>query len=207
MSIVLRPPLTPLQTARATMICSLAIADTIEEMTSLRVQIKWPNDIVIGGRKAGGILSEMSLRASQLEFVIVGIGLNVNLDFRDQLRQYPADVAPDTSHASLRTLSTRSTSLSLELGHPVSRLGLLQALLLRLENRYDSLKSGLVPNNEWKQRLETIGRMVTVTGDARPISGRAEDVDEDGALILRLPDGRLTRILAGDVTLRTSVKI
>lgn len=205
MSVIFRPQLTPLQTMRVTMVCSLAIADAIEELTALRVQLKWPNDIVIGGRKLAGILCELGLQANQLDFVVVGMGVNVNLDFQDELQQYPADNAPDTAQASLRSLPARSTSLSQELGQPLARLHLLRTLLPRIERRYDRLKAGWVPNDEWKQRLETLHRVVTVTNDQQRITGQAEDVDADGALLLRLPDGSVTRILAGDVTLRTSV--
>ncbi len=205
MSVIFRPQLTPLQTMRVTMVCSLAIADAIEDLTALRVQLKWPNDIVIGGRKLAGILCELGLQANQLDFVVVGMGVNVNLDFQDELQQYPADNAPDTAQASLRSLPARSTSLSQELGQPLARLHLLRTLLPRIERRYDRLKAGWVPNDEWKQRLETLHRVVTVTNDQQRITGQAEDVDADGALLLRLPDGSVTRILAGDVTLRTSV--
>ncbi len=205
MSLVFRPRLTPLQTARVTMVCSLAIADAIEELTALRVQLKWPNDVVIGGRKLAGILCELGLQANQLDFVVVGMGVNVNLDFQDELQQYPADNAPDTAQASLRSLPARSTSLSQELGQPLARLHLLHTLLPRIERRYDRLKAGWIPNDEWKQRLETLHRVVTVSSDQQRITGQAEDVDADGALLLRLPDGSVTRILAGDVTLRTSV--
>ena len=205
MSVIFRPQLTPLQTMRVTMVCSLAIAEAIEELTALRVQLKWPNDIVIGGRKLAGILCELGLQANQLDFVVVGMGVNVNLDFQDELQQYPADNAPDTAQASLRSLPARSTSLSQELGQPLARLHLLHTLLPRIERRYDRLKAGWIPNDEWKQRLETLHHVVTVTSDQQHITGQAEDVDADGALLLRLPDGSVTRILAGDVTLRTSV--
>ena len=83
MSLIFRPQLAPAQAARVTMISSLAVVDSIEHTTPLRAQVKWPNDIVIRGRKAGGILTELGLNKQLLDFVVVGIGLNVNVDFED----------------------------------------------------------------------------------------------------------------------------
>lgn len=89
MSLILRLRLTPLQAAQTTMICSLAIVDAIEQMIPVTAKIKWPNDIVIGGRKAGGLLTELGLRNDQLDFAVVGIGLNVNMDFYGACADFP----------------------------------------------------------------------------------------------------------------------
>jgi len=204
MSLIFRPQLTPAQATRITMICSLGVVDAIERTTPLRVQVKWPNDIVIRGRKAGGILTELGLKKELLDFVVVGIGLNVNADFEDRLPQFAPDMAPDTSRASLNVLASQSTSLSVETDRHISRLTLLHNLLVAIENRYEALQAGLTPNEEWSQRLETLNRPVTVTTTDKIITGRAEAVDADGALIIRLADGSHTRVLAGDVTLRTT---
>jgi BirA family biotin operon repressor/biotin-[acetyl-CoA-carboxylase] ligase len=204
MSFVFRPQLPPLQAARVTMICSLAVADAIEDLTPLNVQLKWPNDIIITNRKAGGILTELGLSNEGLDFVVVGIGLNVNVSFEDDQAEHRADAAPDTAQSSLRALIARSTSLSQELGHEVSRLVMLRRLLVAIEDRYEALGRGLLPLDEWRQRLETLGRRVTVSTPGEVITGWAEGVDADGALLLRLPDGHQSRILAGDVTLRST---
>ncbi len=204
MSLIFRPQLAPAQATRITMICSLGMVDAIERTTPLWVQIKWPNDIVIKGRKAGGILTELGLKKEQLDFVIVGIGLNVNVDFEDRLPQYPPDMAPDTSRASLNVLASQSTSLSTEAVRHIPRLALLHNLLVAIEKRYQALQAGLTPNEEWSQRLETLNRPVTVTTTDQIITGQTEGVDTDGALIVRLADGSRTRFLAGDVTLRTT---
>lgn len=116
--------------------------------------------------------------------------------------RFPPDAAPDTSHASLTALGTRSTSLSLEAGHDMSRLSLLRNLLVAIERRYLLLKSGTVPNVEWSSRLETLHKQVTVTTVDQIVTGHAEGVDANGALLVRVADGSLQRILAGDVTLR-----
>jgi BirA family biotin operon repressor/biotin-[acetyl-CoA-carboxylase] ligase len=207
MSLIFRPELTPTQAARVPMICSLAVIDAIESLTPLSVGLKWPNDILIRGRKAGGILTELGLSGSRLDFAVVGIGLNVNLSFQDSWPEYEADAAPDTSRASVVSLVDRSTSLSRELGHEVSRLELLRRLLVNVETRYEALRRGQQPQLEWSRRLETLNRQVTAGNESEIITGWAEAVDEDGALLLRLTDGSLRRILVGDVTLRSVPEI
>ena len=207
MSVIFQPDLTPLQAARVTMVCSLAVVDAIEETTSLIVRIKWPNDIMVKGRKLGGILAELGLSQGKLSFVVVGLGLNVNVSFDDQSAEYPVDAAPNTAQASLRSLADRSTSLSQELGRNVPRLTLLSKLLTSIEKRYEALRAGHIPNPEWGERLETLGQRITVTTGTEVVVGRAEGVDENGALLLRLDNGAQTRILVGDVTLRSVSEI
>ncbi len=188
MSLVFYPPLLPSQAQRMTMVCALAAADGIAQTTGLRVQLKWPNDLLAGGRKAGGILTELGLRGEALAYTVVGMGLNVNLR-RDDL---PAELRPI------------ATSVALELGHAVPREPLLAAILQGVEARYERLKAGASPMEEWAARLATLGQRVQVSEaqDEWRVEGLAEAVDEDGALLLRLADGSQRRVLVGDVTLR-----
>jgi BirA family biotin operon repressor/biotin-[acetyl-CoA-carboxylase] ligase len=167
------------------MICSLAIADAVEGLTRLPASLKWPNDIFIGGKKAGGILTELGTTGRHLDYVVVGMGLNVNL---------AVSATPE--------LSGMATSLSQELGRQVSRLELLWKILEGIETRYKSLRRGESPHEEWAARLINLGGEVQVTTSDEVLAGLAEGVDADGALILRTPDGQRQRILAGDVTLR-----
>lgn len=185
-SIVFRPQLAPHQVQRLTMTCGLGVVDAIESQTGLRAGLKWPNDLVIGGAKAGGILTEIDLAGTWVEYAVVGIGLNVNLD--------PARLPA--------SLPMPATSLCHELGAEVARLPLLRTLLRRIEERYQALKAGQSPHMEWAARLVTLGQRVTVTADASALDGMAEGVDADGALLVRLADGRLKRVLAGDVSTR-----
>jgi BirA family biotin operon repressor/biotin-[acetyl-CoA-carboxylase] ligase len=186
MSIVFRPELAPHQLQRLTMSCGLAVVGAIEEQTGLRADLKWPNDVVIGGAKAGGILTEVGLAGAQVEFAVVGMGLNVNLD--------PALLPAD--------LPMPATSLCHELGAEVARLPLLRTLLQRVEDRYLALKAGQSPHLEWATRLVTLGKPVTVSATGLELDGTAEGVDADGALLVRLATGRLERVLAGDVSVR-----
>ncbi len=186
MSLLFRPDLAPNQAPRLTMICSLAIADAVEGLTDLSVGLKWPNDVFIRGKKAGGILTESAVTGGRLEYVVVGMGLNVNL-----------------AVSTLPELRGTATSLSQELDRGVSRLELLWKILEGIETRYKSLRRGESPHEEWAARLINLGRQVQVTKSDGVLVGWAEGVDADGALILRTPDGQRKQIVAGDVTLRT----
>ena len=184
-SLLFRPSLKPAQAQRVTMVCSLAAVAAVEEVCGLRARIKWPNDVVLADAKIGGLLTELGVSAGALAFVVVGIGLNVNMDV-----------------ATLPDLVTPATSLSSELGRPVSRRDLLVAFLRRADDLYGRLRGGWSPREAWRDALATLGRQVIVATPEETIHGVAEDVDDDGALLVRTADGALRRTLAGDVTLR-----
>lgn len=186
LSLIFRPPLAPHQAQRITMICSLAVCDAIAERSGLNPQVKWPNDVLIDGRKVCGILTELDLLGSSLKHVIVGIGINVNTDF-----------------SSAPPLMSPATSLLAETGYATSRLDLLTVLLANLERRYAALRDGQSFQQEWASRMATLGEQVEVASGPEHYSGIAAGVDSDGALMVRMDDGNTQRILAGDVTLRS----
>jgi BirA family biotin operon repressor/biotin-[acetyl-CoA-carboxylase] ligase len=167
------------------MICSLAVVEAIGRVAGLRAQVKWPNDILVNGKKAGGVLTELGVRGPALEYAVVGMGLNVNLDV-----------------AELPEVMTPATSLMAEAGRAIPRLDLLVALLEGVEARHDRMGAGWSPHTEWRDHLATLGADVHVGTADEVIEGVAEDVDADGALLVRTPDGALRRIVVGDVTLR-----
>jgi len=183
-SLIFRPALLPGQAFRLAMLCSLAAARAMETMTALPIHLKWPNDLVLRGQKLGGVLSESSLTGERLDFVVVGLGLNVNLDV-----------------STLPEIAATATSLSAALGRPVARLPLLQRILQEIEAGYQDIAQGEALRAAWAARLSTLGQMVRVTGGTED-AGLAEGVDADGALLLRRADGTLGRITVGDVTLR-----
>ncbi len=185
MSLIFRPNLAPHQAQRLTMLCSLAICDAITETTGLAPAVKWPNDVLLHGRKVCGILTELGIEDARLAYVVVGMGINVNVDF-----------------SGAGELARTATSLAQELGHEVSRLELLRAILVSIEGRYARLRAGESPHTEWSERLATLGQRVVVTTPTEQWRGVAAGVDTDGALLLRDEEGVLRRILAGDVTLR-----
>ena len=185
LSLLLRPDWPARQAQRLTMVCSLAVCEAISEVAGVQAQVKWPNDVLIEGQKVCGILTELDVVGEQLETAVVGIGINVNLDFEG---------APP--------LMSPATSLSLAAGRTVSRLDLLVALLDGIERRYVAAREGRSYHHEWAERMATLGRQVQVSGATEVWQGVAVDVDADGALLVRAKDGSVQRVLAGDVTLR-----
>jgi len=180
LTLVMRPPLERLR--YLSMIAPLAAAQAAEEAAGVSPRLKWPNDVLVGGRKLAGVLIETELSGSSVRYALVGIGLNVNLE----VERVPgiADIA---------------TSLKREAGRPVSREEVLAALLNRFEALYDE---GGAVYAAWRSRLETLGRQVRVTFGDQVEEGLAEDVDAEGSLVLRRADGSRVTIAAGDVTLR-----
>jgi BirA family biotin operon repressor/biotin-[acetyl-CoA-carboxylase] ligase len=156
-------------------------------VTGLRPEIKWPNDILIGGKKLAGILTELSAEVDRVKHIALGIGVSVNV----AAAEFPAE------------LRKMVTSLRVELGRPVLRAELATAILRELETDYACVCQGKfsVLADEWEEHCTTIGRQVTVGIGTRKLRGCAESLDEDGALLLRTEHGRLERVIGGDVTL------
>ena len=167
------------------MVASLAVVHSIERVTALKPQIKWPNDVLINGKKVCGILIESEVKGKQVDYAILGVGINTNLN--------PSDFPEIPSTA---------TSLSQELGRDVSQLDMIRRLLVELERLYLALPSGDSVYREWRNNLMTLGKKVRVSSDETTYEGIAESVAQNGSLLLRQPDGSLVKIVAGDVTLR-----
>ena len=182
LSIILYPSLPYLPSL--IMIASLAVVHSIEAVTGLKSQVKWPNDVLINGRKVCGILIESGVRGTTVDYAIIGIGVNVNL----RLSTFPE-------------ILSIATSLCDELGREVSRLSLIQQLLVEIEKLYLSLPVGGPVYEEWCDRLVTLGKRVQVKSGKTIYEGIAESVASDGSLLLRQVDGSLIKILAGDATL------
>ena len=182
-SIILRPEMS--QLIRLTMVAALATSRCIEKATGLKTTIKWPNDVLIRGKKVSGILTESALRGQSVDWAVIGIGINVNFD--------------PGAYAEIADIAT---SLSVELGREVSQLNVLVHLLMETEQLYLALRKGEPVCQEWREKLETLGKVVHVKTGTEVEKGLAESVDEDGALLLRRSDGTLVRIVAGEVTLR-----
>jgi BirA family biotin operon repressor/biotin-[acetyl-CoA-carboxylase] ligase len=185
-SILLRPDLRPQETTQLTVASATALRRAIQSETGLKPEIKWPNDILIGGKKVAGILTELSAELDKVRCVILGIGIDVNLD----AGELPAE------------LKKTATSLKIETGETVSRAELAAAILRELDFDYARICAGKFSAvaDEWETHCATLGRNVTVQIGERKIRGRAESLDDDGALLLRTEHGHLERITGGDVT-------
>lgn len=186
LSVILRPPLPPYEAPQLTFISAVAVARAIEEVTGLRPAIKWPNDLLVNNCKVAGLLNEMSAETDRVGFVVLGIGINLNMD----AAQFPDD------------LRTPATSLALASGRPVSRVPFAVRLLSALDEEYSRfLRTGFGPvREEWARRCNAFGRQVSVAVGTQTLQGPFAGIDHDGALLLTLPDGRLERVLSGDVT-------
>jgi len=167
------------------MLASLAVVRSIGTVTGLKAQIKWPNDVLINGKKVCGVLIESAVRGNRVDYAAIGIGMNVNLK--------PTDF-PEIMH--------QTTSLSDELGRDVSLVDITRRLLLEADGLYLSLPAGESLYEEWRDNLETLGKEVRVVSGQARYDGIAESVNRDGSLMLRHSDGTLSQIVAGDVTLR-----
>lgn len=187
-SIILRPPILPARAPLLTLVAGLATAEAVARASGVGPELKWPNDVLAGGRKVAGILTELAAEPGCLRHVVVGIGVNV--------RQTPEDF-PDGIRGA-------ATSLSLAAGRPVGRLAVLAGLYLALESAYDAFRAGRMEAllDRYRARCRTLGRAVVVRpSGGEVLEGRARDVDGEGALLLERPDGTVRRVLAGDVTL------
>lgn len=187
LSVILYPSLEHLPSL--IMVASLAVARGIKAVTGLESGIKWPNDILLNGKKVCGILVESEVRGEAVDYAVIGIGINVNLRVSDFPEILPA-----------------ATSLSQELGGEVSLLGLVIRLLVEIERLYLALLSEGSIYEAWRDSLVTLGREVYVVSGKARYSGIAESVARDGSLLVRRPDGSLSRIVAGDVTLNHQTK-
>ena len=183
LSVILYPK--PAYLSSLIMVASLAVMHAITDVTGLHSQIKWPNDVLINDKKVCGILAESGVQGSRGNYAIIGIGINVNL-----------------RATCLDEASLTATSLSDELGSQVSRLEIVRKLLLEIERLYISAREGEAVYQEWQQNLVTLGRPVNAKSGNNVYEGIAESVERDGSLMLRLRDGSLKRIVAGDVTLK-----
>ncbi len=185
-SLVLRPSVHA--SSQLSMMASLALANVLRKLipAASPVNIKWPNDVLVGGRKIGGILIESSVgEEGSTGFSIIGMGVNVNFD----PSEYP----------EIRDIAT---SLKLELGQPYPRVDLLAAILDEMESLYAHINAGGSVRDQWAPLLETIGRRIQVTSGGAVYEGFAQGVDDDGSLLLRHDDGSVQTMPAGEVSLR-----
>lgn len=187
MTVVLRPRIALSEVARLSIVAGVAMAEAIETVAPGIVQLKWPNDVWLRGRKAGGIIAEaVTDQRSRLACVLLGIGLNLNL----QLEQIPAD------------LRERATSVLIATGKRCDRAAVANSLFLRLDSRYMETETrGFESVREaWERYSALTGKQVTVVDAGTRFLGTVAGFDSDGALLLDTAEGR-RRIVAGDVTL------
>jgi BirA family biotin operon repressor/biotin-[acetyl-CoA-carboxylase] ligase len=176
-TIVVRPKIPPVLSSRVNFAASMILAQTLRNMFNINAMVKWPNDVLVDGRKISGILSEMEAEIDRVSFISIGLGINVNND--------PTPYEP------------MATSLKKILGREVSRKDLLKAFLDDFEHRLnDSNLDNVV--SDWKRYAGTLNRHVKIVTAHEVYEGLAVDVDDNGALILKLADGSMKKIIYGD---------
>jgi len=184
-SILLRPAILPFDAPKLTFLSAVAVCRAILSVTGLRATVKWPNDVLLNGRKVAGLLNEMSAETDRVNYVVLGIGVNLNMrndQFPEDLR-YPA------------------TSLAIAKGSPVSRLDFTRILLQEIDTLYQLfLEKGSGPVFvAWEQLCEMTGKSVRVDCNGLQIEGVMTGLAEDGALLVCTATGKVERIYAGDV--------
>ena len=186
LSIILRPGIPPRDASILTFMSAVACASAIRRLSSVPVSVKWPNDLMAGGRKIGGILTEMKATSSCIDYAVIGVGINLNLDKSDM---------PDN-------IRDTATSLMLQTGLPQSRTGHALEIIKAMDHWYtillESGKGRIIES--WQRLSSTTGRAVTVINGETKLTGIAEGIDSEGLLILRLGDNSIMKISSGDVT-------
>ncbi|RLF23507.1 MAG: biotin--[acetyl-CoA-carboxylase] ligase [Thermoprotei archaeon] len=180
-TILLRPRITPSRLALISLLSSVAIALGVMDITGLKPRLKWPNDVILKGRKLAGVLVEASVEADVVRHCLVGVGVNVN-------NKIPIE------------LEGEAISLKEVLEAEVPRVVLMRSLIRRFDELYVALMRGMVRSilDVWRSLSDTLGRKVRVLSYQGELEGIATDIDEEGALILRI-DKKKMRVRAGDV--------
>lgn len=186
LSVLLRPAVAAQQAALLTLISSLAVADAIDA-EGAQAQVKWPNDVLLAGRKVAGTLAELQTIGERVETLVLGIGVNVNVS-QERLDQ------------ALGTTPWGATSLKAVLGREIDRVALAATLLGALERRYERFLASEAKAivQEWKAR-SCLGQRVRAITPERTIEGVAADIDDSGGLLVRLDDGTLVRVFDGEI--------
>jgi len=191
-SVILRPPVQPSKASQIPIAAGVAVAEVLETYCPDKVRLKWPNDVLVEGKKVCGILAQMKTFADAVDFVVLGIGINVNLS----REQFPRDI------------QEIATSLAVETGREISRLELIISLYENLEKCYKKLlQKGFGPIKEkWLELAPMIGRTVQVTFKDETLEGKATGLDDDGSLILLTEGAKEIKVSAGDATIIKRVK-
>lgn len=184
-SLVLRPRMQAQRCGLLSLAAALAVAEAVEKTTGVSAELKWPNDVLIGGKKLCGILAESELVGDRLRFAVLGIGLNTN---RAQASLMPSAI-PEAA-----------TWLSDHVHELPEDMTLLASILMSLERRCEDLEAGRLKAiiRAWRKRCVHLGKAVRIVGAPAPLEGVAEDIAEDGSLLVRTPSGELRPVVAGD---------
>ena len=185
-SIILRPPILVRNATLITLMAAVATAKATKGTSGLQPRIKWPNDLLINNKKVAGLLNEMKGKADKVEFIVLGIGINVNMTM---------GMIPEQ-------MKSTATSLREELGYDISRVELLSALLQEVDREYQAFLTGKPRRivRQWEEFSQMVGNLVEMRSFNEVIRGRVKGIDSNGSLLLSAPDGSERRVVAGDIS-------
>lgn len=185
-TLIVRRPFPPPSLSLVSLAAGVAVAEAIRDQADLPVTLKWPNDVLIAGRKVAGTLIELAAEENAIHYLLVGTGINVNFE----TEALPAELWPI------------ATTIQAEAGHPIDRVRLLQAYLLRFEALCAAILDGeeAAVLDAWKTLPNSLGRRVQVTAGTRTIAGIATGLSDRGALLVDTGVGGVEEIVVGDVT-------
>ncbi len=190
MTIMLKPDFVPDKASMLTLVMALSVADAIAEKTNLPAGIKWPNDVVVHGKKVCGILTEMNVESDYIQYVVIGVGINVN------------NAAPEEFPEEIRD---KATSLKIESGMTISRAELLERVLVHFEKNYDTFVRTLdlsLLMEAYEARLLNLGREVEVLDPRGAYTGVARGINGTGELLVETENGEMIEVYAGEVSVR-----
>ena len=190
MSLIIRPEIPLPKAPQMTLLTAVAMAKTIQQHVGLNVQIKWPNDVFVSGKKVCGILTELNAESDRINYLVIGIGINVNTTIED----FPPELA------------TVGTSLRIEAGHEIRRSLFVQAFCREFEKLYDDyLAHGFSRiKTEWEANSLSLGRQVTVRTLQQTIEGKAIGLDSEGVLLVEDSLGHLHNVYSADIEYRAN---
>jgi BirA family biotin operon repressor/biotin-[acetyl-CoA-carboxylase] ligase len=187
MSVLLIPPISPRDATILTLMSGVACCIALRKLLLIPIHLKWPNDLILNDKKIGGILTEISADMDKISYAVIGVGININADIED----FPEEV---------RQIAT---SVKKETGSQFRRTEIAAEVLKEFDRWYENLltngKKDILA--EWRDCSSTIGRKVKVTIGNQVFKGIAEEIDQEGLLIMKLPDGSIMKVDAGDITM------
>jgi BirA family biotin operon repressor/biotin-[acetyl-CoA-carboxylase] ligase len=200
MSVVLKPSIAPENVQIITLAASVAVARAIAGTCGIRTGIKWPNDIVLDGKKVCGILTEMNSEMERVNFLVLGIGINVNHEEGD----FPDEIKDRATSLKCYADSGREASKKEGHGSVFPRSQIIGRILLELEEMYSKINKGFTDEiiDEWRSYSATLGRKVKITGRDGEYEGTAKDVTRDGKLVVDCTDGITREVVSGEVSVR-----
>lgn len=184
-SLILRPDIPPYLSPQFTLATGVGVAETVEDVTGIKPEIKWPNDLLYDKKKFCGILTELNSETDRLNFIIVGIGINLNADLKDY---------PEPLHSEITTLKIATSE-------KYNRNEFILKLLMKLQNIFITLTEKGFPaiKTKWEKYFCMKGEVMIISSQREKLKGKAIGIDNSGAFLLRLENGRIGRILSGDV--------